>query len=114
MILIPLRGKGTRGDQVENAKYFKEAGAALVLGENADTKEMELAVKLLANDSEKRKVMADASARIGKCSLNGQTGSAYSELRRSEASSTEIIASLLAEEVLKTIKKKQGNKDERD
>jgi len=31
MILIPLSGSGTRGDQVENAAYAARAGAALVL-----------------------------------------------------------------------------------
>ncbi|MCL2186276.1 MAG: undecaprenyldiphospho-muramoylpentapeptide beta-N-acetylglucosaminyltransferase [Treponema sp.] len=87
MILIPLRGRGTRGDQAENALYFQKAGAALMLGENADTKELELAVKLLASDQEKRKAMSDASAGIGNCSLNGQTGS------------SEIIAGILAEEI---------------
>jgi len=29
MVLIPLRGAGTRGDQVENALLFEEAGAAI-------------------------------------------------------------------------------------
>jgi UDP-N-acetylglucosamine--N-acetylmuramyl-(pentapeptide) pyrophosphoryl-undecaprenol N-acetylglucosamine transferase len=31
MIIIPLRGSGTRGDQVENARMFEEAGAAICL-----------------------------------------------------------------------------------
>lgn len=31
MVLIPLCGSGTRGDQVDNAKYFEKAGAAKVL-----------------------------------------------------------------------------------
>ena len=88
MILIPLRG-GSRGDQIENARFFTEAGAALMLGENADAKELIVAVNTLANDFEKRKVMADASLRIGNRSLNGQTGS------------TEIIAGILAEEIKK-------------
>jgi UDP-N-acetylglucosamine--N-acetylmuramyl-(pentapeptide) pyrophosphoryl-undecaprenol N-acetylglucosamine transferase len=33
MILLPLRGSGTRGDQVENARLFEKAGAALNLAE---------------------------------------------------------------------------------
>ena len=38
MVLIPLCGSGTRGDQVDNAKFFEEKGAALVLlGEEADS-----------------------------------------------------------------------------
>jgi UDP-N-acetylglucosamine--N-acetylmuramyl-(pentapeptide) pyrophosphoryl-undecaprenol N-acetylglucosamine transferase len=41
LVLLPLRGRGTRGDQVENAEFFERAGAALVLrppaaGELAD------------------------------------------------------------------------------
>lgn len=31
MLLIPLSGSGTRGDQVENARYFEKEGAAKVL-----------------------------------------------------------------------------------
>ena len=33
-LLIPLRGSGTRGDQVKNALYFKEQDAAAVLMDN--------------------------------------------------------------------------------
>lgn len=37
MILIPLCGSGTRGDQVDNAHFFEEKGAAIVLlGEYAE------------------------------------------------------------------------------
>jgi UDP-N-acetylglucosamine--N-acetylmuramyl-(pentapeptide) pyrophosphoryl-undecaprenol N-acetylglucosamine transferase len=36
MILIPLEGSGTRGDQVDNAKFFERQNAAMVLcGKNA-------------------------------------------------------------------------------
>ena len=36
MVLIPLCGSGTRGDQVDNAKFFEEYGAAKILvGEQA-------------------------------------------------------------------------------
>lgn len=31
MVLIPLCGSGTRGDQVDNARYFERAGAAVCL-----------------------------------------------------------------------------------
>jgi UDP-N-acetylglucosamine--N-acetylmuramyl-(pentapeptide) pyrophosphoryl-undecaprenol N-acetylglucosamine transferase len=34
-LLIPLRGPGTRGDQVRNAEYFRKIGAAMVLAEDA-------------------------------------------------------------------------------
>jgi len=65
MLLIPLRGTGTRGDQVENARYFQEAGAAQVLGENPTPQEMMLAVSSFANDAKKREIMAAASFKIG-------------------------------------------------
>jgi len=65
MLLIPLRGKGTRGDQVENAQVFQEAGAAQVLGENPTPQEMMFAVTSFANDERKREVMAASSAKIG-------------------------------------------------
>ena len=82
MILIPLRGSGTRGDQVENARYFQEAGAALVLaGEDANPRELISAVKALAHNDEKRSAMAASSAKIG------------------ERDGAEIIARVLAEEI---------------
>jgi UDP-N-acetylglucosamine--N-acetylmuramyl-(pentapeptide) pyrophosphoryl-undecaprenol N-acetylglucosamine transferase len=66
MVLIPLRGSGTRGDQVENARFFEKAGAALVLGdpEIAGGKFAE-AVLALAENKEKREAMAQASYRVG-------------------------------------------------
>ncbi len=36
MILIPLSGSGTRGDQVENAAFFEKEGAAFVVDSSAD------------------------------------------------------------------------------
>lgn len=36
MVLLPLEGSGTRGDQLENAKYFEEQGAALLIRSGAD------------------------------------------------------------------------------
>jgi UDP-N-acetylglucosamine--N-acetylmuramyl-(pentapeptide) pyrophosphoryl-undecaprenol N-acetylglucosamine transferase len=37
LVLVPLAGAGTRGDQVENAAFFARRGAALVLdGKTAD------------------------------------------------------------------------------
>ncbi len=37
MILVPLCGNGTRGDQVDNAEFFKKSGAAeVLLGNHAD------------------------------------------------------------------------------
>ena len=66
MLLIPFRCAGTRGDQVENARYFQEAGAAQVLmGEDVNPQALTLAVKSFAQDSEKRTAMTAASSRIG-------------------------------------------------
>ena len=66
MILIPLCGSGTRGDQVENARYFKEKGAALVLeGGEAQADKLSALVNSLALDNEKRNKMAQASLAVG-------------------------------------------------
>jgi len=65
MLLIPLRGSGTRGDQVENALYFEKAGAALMTAEGVTPDEIIFAVNSFANDNEKRQKMAQASAKIG-------------------------------------------------
>jgi UDP-N-acetylglucosamine--N-acetylmuramyl-(pentapeptide) pyrophosphoryl-undecaprenol N-acetylglucosamine transferase len=68
MILIPLSGSGTRGDQVENARFFEQAGAAVVLsGSSAADAGANLSQTVLdlAEDSGKREAMAKAAARIG-------------------------------------------------
>jgi len=65
MLLIPLRGAGTRGDQVENANYFRRAGAAQELGENTTPWALISAVNSIAQDEGKRKNMSAASAKIG-------------------------------------------------
>ena len=64
MILIPLRGAGTRGDQVENARFFEREGAAVVL-ESPTPADLERAVAGLAEDPARRDRMAAAAARIG-------------------------------------------------
>jgi UDP-N-acetylglucosamine--N-acetylmuramyl-(pentapeptide) pyrophosphoryl-undecaprenol N-acetylglucosamine transferase len=67
MLLIPLRGAKTRGDQVENAAWFEKAGAALTLaGQDANPQELLRAIDSLSRDHEKRAAMADASLKIGK------------------------------------------------
>jgi UDP-N-acetylglucosamine--N-acetylmuramyl-(pentapeptide) pyrophosphoryl-undecaprenol N-acetylglucosamine transferase len=66
MVLIPLSGSGTRGDQVENARFFEKAGAAVSLtGESVNRKTLIETIKSIAEDEEKRNCMAEASARIG-------------------------------------------------
>jgi UDP-N-acetylglucosamine--N-acetylmuramyl-(pentapeptide) pyrophosphoryl-undecaprenol N-acetylglucosamine transferase len=66
MVLIPLSGSGTRGDQVENARYFERAGAALtLLGKGVSPENLLQTLAAIAGDESKRKTMAAASARIG-------------------------------------------------
>ncbi|MDR1837870.1 MAG: undecaprenyldiphospho-muramoylpentapeptide beta-N-acetylglucosaminyltransferase [Treponema sp.] len=81
MLLIPLTGSGTRGDQVENARYFEKAGAAQVLIGDVTAQTLTSAVTALARDSDKREAMAKASSRIG------------------EIDGTQIIAHALAGEI---------------
>jgi UDP-N-acetylglucosamine--N-acetylmuramyl-(pentapeptide) pyrophosphoryl-undecaprenol N-acetylglucosamine transferase len=67
MVLIPLRGSGTRGDQVENAGFFERAGAAIMLSGNAVQPEsLVTIIAALAQDQEKRRRMAAASNETGK------------------------------------------------
>jgi len=74
MVLIPLRGSGTRGDQVENARLFAEAGAALCFTDNDSNAEKLSADKLsgliasLAEDPERRKGMAEADIAVSNAS----------------------------------------------
>jgi len=45
MVLVPLCGNGTRGDQVDNARFFEEYGAAKVLvGEQATAENLKAAL----------------------------------------------------------------------
>lgn len=58
MVLVPLSGAGTRGDQVENARLFKEQGAAeILLDEDVNPRTLQ---HVLTNmlDSETRKKYA--------------------------------------------------------
>jgi len=64
MVLLPLAGSGTRGDQIENAVFFEKAGAAVVLPpgkrEAADLLDV---LSMLTKD--KLETMAAASKNIG-------------------------------------------------
>jgi UDP-N-acetylglucosamine--N-acetylmuramyl-(pentapeptide) pyrophosphoryl-undecaprenol N-acetylglucosamine transferase len=64
MIIIPLRGSGTRGDQVENARIFEEAGAAVCLsgGESGVPlpEQLSALAASLAADPARRGAMAGA------------------------------------------------------
>ncbi|MDR0719722.1 MAG: undecaprenyldiphospho-muramoylpentapeptide beta-N-acetylglucosaminyltransferase [Treponema sp.] len=63
MIIIPLRGSGTRGDQVENARIFEKSGGAVCLTEDPSGTEsmahrLEALVLKLAGDEKRRQAMA--------------------------------------------------------
>ena len=62
MVLVPFRGSGTRGDQVENARLFEEAGAAICFtGElNAPHVMLSHLINSLAEDPDKLKKMGEA------------------------------------------------------
>jgi UDP-N-acetylglucosamine--N-acetylmuramyl-(pentapeptide) pyrophosphoryl-undecaprenol N-acetylglucosamine transferase len=67
MILIPLAGSGTRGDQVENAEKAEEAGAAITLsGDAATPKALLEAIYLLINNKEKWERMHEAALRLAR------------------------------------------------
>lgn len=61
MLLVPLCGTGTRGDQVDNAEFFVSKGAAeMLLGNDADSEHLISALKKM-ND---KTVLADYASKI--------------------------------------------------
>lgn len=61
MLLIPLCGSGTRGDQVDNAQFFVKQGAAkMLLGDEADSEHLKTALEEFKIE-EKRLSMAERS-----------------------------------------------------
>lgn len=59
MILVPLAGSGTRGDQVENAGYFVNHGAAVMLsGKDVNAKSLLEAIVRLADSPDLRSTMS--------------------------------------------------------
>ncbi|MDR0550530.1 MAG: undecaprenyldiphospho-muramoylpentapeptide beta-N-acetylglucosaminyltransferase [Spirochaetaceae bacterium] len=65
MMLIPLAGSGTRGDQVENARYFERKGAAVCLV-HPSAGEFLSAVTALADSPARLKDMAESSHKLGR------------------------------------------------
>ena len=60
MVLVPLCGSGTRGDQVDNAEYFRSRGGAVVLaGEDANDEKL-LAELDRLSAAENRKALSDS------------------------------------------------------
>ena len=68
MVLIPLCGSGTRGDQVDNAHFFEEKGAAIVLlGEYAEESYLKSALeRMLDNDFREKAALQSKSLSEGK------------------------------------------------
>jgi UDP-N-acetylglucosamine--N-acetylmuramyl-(pentapeptide) pyrophosphoryl-undecaprenol N-acetylglucosamine transferase len=63
MVLLPLRS-GSRGDQIENARIFEEAGAAVCFnpdGTSGAPAELSALITSLAEDPARRKSMAEAN-----------------------------------------------------
>ncbi|MDR2618702.1 MAG: undecaprenyldiphospho-muramoylpentapeptide beta-N-acetylglucosaminyltransferase [Treponema sp.] len=58
MVIIPLRGSGTRGDQVENAGIFEESGAAVSIADDPSPEKLSELVDSLAADEGRRKAMS--------------------------------------------------------
>jgi UDP-N-acetylglucosamine--N-acetylmuramyl-(pentapeptide) pyrophosphoryl-undecaprenol N-acetylglucosamine transferase len=66
MLLVPLEGASTRGDQVENARYFERRGAAVVLsGTSAAAERFIVELRALLADSERRAAIGKAASAIG-------------------------------------------------
>ena len=64
MVLVPLCGSGTRGDQVDNAEFFKSRGAAeVLLGKDADSEHLKNALNNML-DAEIRKGYATALEKL--------------------------------------------------
>lgn len=73
MILIPLCGSGTRGDQVDNAEFFAQENAAKVLlGKEADKEHLIEALNYLLIE-ENRKSYSEAV----KALVNGRKPAEY-------------------------------------
>lgn len=66
MVLIPLCGSGTRGDQEDNASFFENADAAFVLGREKATSEKLVAVLQQLKDTETRSKYAKANGSLAK------------------------------------------------
>lgn len=55
MVLVPLCGSGTRGDQVDNAEFFRSRGAAeVLLGAQADSGHLKTALSLMLDETKRK------------------------------------------------------------
>ena len=66
MVLIPLCGSGTRGDQVDNAEFFKQHGAALVLlGDEANDQNLRSSLEKLLDSETRKQFSANVKKLVG-------------------------------------------------
>lgn len=66
MVLIPLCGSGTRGDQVDNAKFFEEKDSAIVLlGENANSENLISAMNKMVDSDTRKKYSENIKNMVG-------------------------------------------------
>ena len=64
MLLVPLCGSGTRGDQVDNAEFFRSRGAAeVLLGAQADSEHLQAALTHMLS-SAKREAYSEALKKL--------------------------------------------------
>lgn len=64
MVLVPLCGEGTRGDQVDNAEYFAKSGAAeVLLGKDAGSENLKKSLEKFL-DGKTRSAFASASRKL--------------------------------------------------
>ncbi len=64
MVLVPLCGSGTRGDQVDNAEFFRSRGAAeVLLGAEADNEHLKATLTQML-DASKRAAYSDALKKL--------------------------------------------------
>ena len=64
MVLVPLCGSGTRGDQVDNAEFFKSRGAAeVLLGADADSQHLKAELTKMLS-AENRRAYSDALKKL--------------------------------------------------
>lgn len=64
LVLVPLSGSGTRGDQAENAGYLEKEGAAAVLLGELTPQRLTETLGVLSREGEKRRLMGEAAFRF--------------------------------------------------
>jgi UDP-N-acetylglucosamine--N-acetylmuramyl-(pentapeptide) pyrophosphoryl-undecaprenol N-acetylglucosamine transferase len=66
MLLVPLCGSGTRGDQVDNAQYFTENGAAITMVHPTPEQVLDELIKL-SGDEARLEQMSACAKKICAC-----------------------------------------------